>query len=122
MKMARTSKLGLFDESKGFRIRWIDPEDGEEGGAVGDARDEYKKAPDPNKDRDAWEVYIVETALKDLDPKPEFDLEGYFWDNKREAHAAFRIAKAALEQEKPMPDWAKKAVAEGWKPPRGWKP
>jgi hypothetical protein len=35
---------------------------------------------------------------------------------------ALRVAKEVLKAKKPLPDWALKATAAGWKPPAGWKP
>lgn len=48
------------------------------------------------------------------------------FETKSDATKALRAARAALRAAKsatnPMPAWAIKASAEGWKPPKGWKP
>ncbi len=45
-----------------------------------------------------------------------------FWSLKN-AKKALKIARAAQKNvERPLPKWAIKATAEGWRPPRGWKP
>jgi hypothetical protein len=47
------------------------------------------------------------------------------WESKSKAQKALAIANAAikaLNAKKPWPDWALKAVAAGWKAPKGWKP
>ena len=36
--------------------------------------------------------------------------------DESEATAALRIARAALKHERPLPEWAKTAIANGWKP------
>lgn len=38
------------------------------------------------------------------------------------ANAARRAAAVTWASEKPMPEWAVKALAAGWKAPKGWKP
>lgn len=49
----------------------------------------------------------------------------YIWKTKRRAACAMRLACAELKSVQlgcPFPDWARKALAEGWKPPRRWRP
>ena len=52
------------------------------------------------------------------------DNDGFFWQNKKDVMAALKLAKLAIknknENEDDWPDWAKKALAKGWKPPKGW--
>jgi len=50
-----------------------------------------------------------------------FDTYGAYWESKKQAQAALRVAKEALKQERPLPDWAQKALEAGWTPPKGWK-
>lgn len=47
------------------------------------------------------------------------------WSSESTVRKALRAAKAAVEVWQagvPLPDWAIKAQAEGWAPPKGWKP
>jgi hypothetical protein len=49
----------------------------------------------------------------------------YYWFTPVKVRKALRVAKRALKEhrsKKDWPDWARKAQAEGWKPPRGWQP
>lgn len=49
----------------------------------------------------------------------------YIWETKKHAARAMRLARAelkAIQTGRPFPDWAKQALAEGWKPPRRWRP
>lgn len=51
--------------------------------------------------------------------------QGFLWDNLADAWAALDLAKAAvaaIQPDRPEPDWARTAKAAGWKPPKGWKP
>ena len=51
--------------------------------------------------------------------------DGYRWETRGDAQRALRAAKAALldaRSKVPLPDWAKQALAAGWKMPKGWKP
>lgn len=47
------------------------------------------------------------------------------WYTRSGASKALAAAKAALtihRSAKPWPEWAKQALAAGWKAPKGWKP
>lgn len=49
----------------------------------------------------------------------------YIWESKKQAARAMRLARAelkAIQTGRPFPEWAKQALAEGWKPPRRWRP
>jgi len=52
--------------------------------------------------------------------------DGWEWENHVAAKAAFRVAKAALKNYRNgtgvWPEWARTALANGWKAPEGWKP
>ena len=49
----------------------------------------------------------------------------FTFDTELVASKALRVANAALiawRDGVKLPAWAKKATAEGWKPPKGWRP
>ena len=49
----------------------------------------------------------------------------YRFASTREATECLRAVNAALyyaDLKRPMPEWATKALSEGWSPPKGWKP
>ena len=55
-------------------------------------------------------------------PLPE---EDFTFPNVRVAKQCLRQINAELhywKQNKPLPDWAKTALAAGWIPPKGWSP
>ncbi len=48
-----------------------------------------------------------------------------FWNTAsraKQARSIARMIQKQFESNRPWPEWALKAKAEGWKPPRGWKP
>jgi len=97
-----------IDDRDFFYIGWYDPEDGDFGAYLGD------KLKDP-------EHNAAEEAVKDSAHGK--DARGLYWETKRAANSALRLARTAIANlERPMPEWAKTAAAEGWKPPRGWRP
>ena len=52
------------------------------------------------------------------------DHSGFFWETKTAAQAALRVARAAISAgaDRPIPDWAQKALEAGWRAPKGWRP
>lgn len=102
-----------------YRISWYLPEDEDIGGSVGDEVFTEKDLTNPDFDRDCVVAYMAakETAGVDRDT-------GFYWDTEAKAKAALRIVRAALKADggAPMPDWAIRALAAGWKMPKGWKP
>jgi len=104
-------------ETGRYRIQWAFP-DGELGGYLG--QDKNDGSEDPPEDRDAWDHWAASKAVMGL-PGSDRDDTSTFWETEAGARVALRLAKAALKQVKPLPDWAKTALAEGWKPPKGWK-
>lgn len=91
--------------------------DGEEGACVGEFRDRNDRVDD---------MSITEDVAKDDQNAsfvPRFNV--YMWDSLTHARAALKKMKLAIklaEDNKPLPEWARKALDEGWIPPKGWKP
>lgn len=49
----------------------------------------------------------------------------FLWERRSDAAAALKLIKAGVAARKanrPMPDWAVQALANGWKAPKGWTP
>jgi hypothetical protein len=112
-------KLVVVEENYRWLIQW-ELDDGDDlGGYLCQSEDDGKgKVP---KDRGEWEHWAASAAVRGA---PGVNLKGEFgawWESEKEARAALRVAKEALKQDRPMPDWAKTALAEGWKAPKGWK-
>ncbi len=68
---------------------------------------------------------VHETLRDDPDRVETSNFRGDFqWETEAAAKRALKKAEAALkaaQANKPYPEWAKQALAAGWKPPRGWK-
>lgn len=134
-------KLGIFEESYTSHVSWYDEDDGE-GGQVGQEssvpvatlmeRSAKAKAVRNDDGRGDFEYLAVELAARAwADAHPDFCVSttrGYQFETKgsvAEFLKAMRGAAKAAHAEYdgiPWPDWAVKAQAEGWKPPKGWKP
>ena len=111
-----TTKLVITEERYTYSIQW--EEDGDPGGYL---CQETKDGTGPEpRDRDSWEHWAASRAVR---AAPGFQMgpRGAFWESQKEARLALRMAKEALKQERALPDWAEKALAEGWTPPKGWK-
>jgi len=71
-------------------------------------------------DRGDWEHWMACKTVREL-PNFQRDDRGAYFESQAEAKNALAIVKLALKQDRPMPQWAKTALAEGWKAPKGWK-
>jgi len=50
---------------------------------------------------------------------------GFYWEHKSDVQQALKLAKLRIVEARskvPWPQWARDAVAHGWKAPKGWKP
>lgn len=101
----------------GYRICWS-LDDGDDLGAyLGDERD-ITKLDMTN------EHHVATKAALDSGPSGT-DWKGFYWESKAHAKRALIAAKAAIKLMRssiPWPEWAKIALAAGWKPPKGWEP
>lgn len=64
-------------------------------------------------------------AARQVGRHPKASDQPLVWETYSEATKALRAARAAVKavrDKRPWPKWAIKAKAEGWRPPRGWKP
>lgn len=111
--------LVVHDEGPGWRISWFIAEDGDIGGCLG--QDEDDGLGDPPSNRDVWEHWIASKVAREAKTAPVRDYAGFYWETEREAKAVLRQIKEVMKQDRPLPEWAKTALAEGWKPPKGWK-
>jgi hypothetical protein len=70
-----------------------------------------------------WLTMIAYLAVAKLNGIQR-DASGFFWDTRSAAQSALRVAKAAIKAgvDRPIPDWARQALAAKWTPPKGWKP
>jgi len=120
--MPKKPVLTITEENFGWQIAWYFFDTEDLGAVLGD--DEYMEAQlatvDPI-DRDHALATITARATKGVQRRTH---HGYFWDTRSEATAALAIIKVTLKTDKgaPWPEWAIKAKAAGWKPPKNWKP
>lgn len=116
-------KLVLDQPSDFWRISWEVVVDGsyDIGATLGEGSPEDWEGDPPKSDeREEWEHWAAQKAAS-TSRGVERDGNGFFWESEKDARAAMRIVKEACKQERPMPEWATKALAAGWKPPKGWK-
>lgn len=108
------SVLQWFEGHYDYFIAWTDNE-----GDFGLSLGESMHGVTPMPDHDA----AVAAAMTIGDP---YMRDGRLvWRSQSDVKKALRAAKAAVEAWKaglPLPDWAVRATAEGWKPPKGWSP
>lgn len=126
------SSLDVFDADgygEAYYIAWIF--DGDEGGILGDETytdvDLAKAAA--KSDDDSWQhikATITASKTERVDRRRVHRAMStcYVWPTRKAATAALRAVKAAIKDRSdvPWPDWAVKAKAAGWTPPKGWAP
>lgn len=78
-------------------------------------------------DREEWENWIAHKIAAESEGvsreggKPDYGI--FYWETAKEARSVLQqIQLAWLTNVRELPDWAKKALSEGWEPPKGWKP
>lgn len=109
----------------GYRIYWRFAEEADLGASLGQDKDDG--IGDGPEDPDDWEHWAACKAVRGLEAKhaPDGrDILGWYWVTTAGVMAAIRVAKAAIAAMpwRPIPEWATKALAAGWKAPKGWKP
>jgi hypothetical protein len=104
--------LEVIDRDHAFAIGWFDDEEGLEGDlCLGEECNDKEH----NVATEAAKTTHCRTGSSNV----------LLWDTMREAKGALQLARIAVKEyrtNKPWPDWAKTAVANGWKPPKGWTP
>jgi hypothetical protein len=134
-------KLDIFPGARGAgdHVSWYDNEDGE-GGTVGQelkcsiaVLGERAGKAKAKRDGDEYEYLMVEIAAQEwcsaLDAGVTKCLYGYEFETAALARkflvamrAAAKAAKHSFSSDVEYPEWARTALAAGWKPPKGWKP
>lgn len=114
----------------GYRIQWEINTDGDIDLGAYCGQSKKKPSDEIPSDPEAREFWAYERAgFQVIGDSPKgycgHDRIGFWWETKSHATAAIAkiraLAKVTLSGV-PWPDWAKQAVAAGWKPPKGWKP
>jgi hypothetical protein len=115
----KKDRLVLVDKAYHFSIKWYLAEEHDFGATLGE--DSRPPSSKPPADRGDWEHWAANKALWEMQPRPRRNKEGFYWDTRAEAMRALAVVKEVMKQGRPMPEWAQKALAEGWKPPKGWR-
>lgn len=104
-----------------LRLSWYLPQDDDIGGNLGEfIHTEADLLTASPEDIDEVIAYLTVAKM----PNVESDFSGFYWETQKAAKAALSIVKAAIKAgvDRPLPEWAKQALAAGWKAPKGWKP
>ena len=122
-------KLVVVDSGVFYRIQW-ELDDGDDMGAfLGQEKqsppEDFYKAT--SMDRDYWAAERAGfQVIQEGDPDTRgHDSTGFWWESKAQATKALTKVKALMASalsSVPWPEWAITAQANGWKPPKGWKP
>lgn len=117
-----SARLVWNQDRLGYYICWII--DGDEGGILGEERytvDDLQRETDP----DAREHIAANLAASNSDGVQIPRHGCYYWETQAQVKAALKMAREAIKQAHrgtPWPEWALKAQAAGWTPPKGWTP
>lgn len=105
-----------------YRITWYLAECDDTGGTLGEG-DEYTDE-DLAKASPEDRPHLVACITAAKTDGVEQDNRGFHWASKAKAATALRAINLAMRTDggAPWPDWAIKAKAERWTPPKGWKP
>jgi len=118
-----SEKLIVDECPEGYYLVWYFPEEEDTGGFLGDA-DYAEGSLSKAKTQEERETIAAHFAVKGLCDFKSSSY-GFIFESKSKAKAALTAANAAIKvqrSEKPWPEWAKTALAAGWKAPKGWKP
>jgi hypothetical protein len=120
--MAKDRLLVDDNDRDCFRITWYLAEEGDMGATIGDGdrytEDQLAKA----EPADRPHIIACLTAVK-TDGVTR-DSHGFRWESRAKATVALRAINLSIKNDggAPWPEWALKAKAERWTPPKGWKP
>lgn len=113
-------RLAIYEDSCVYRLRWYFPDEDDWGMILGEDLKDLDRA-----DYEAeWDHRAASMAVKGMSGV-ELDRDGFWWDSKSAAQVALQVARRAIKskgEEKPWPEWARKALEQGWRPPKGWRP
>lgn len=109
-------RLAIYEDTCVYRLRWYFPDEDDWGMTLGEDLKDIKDAE--------WDHKAASLAVKAMSDV-ELDSEGFWWDSKSRAQGALRVAKQSIKSKsdvKPWPEWALKALEQGWRPPKKWSP
>lgn len=125
--MSKDKLIVLEDRTGEFVIAWWLAEEDEAGELLGDRKHDRENLESP--DRDAFECAAAYfegiEAARATGAYKRSARDPWVWDSRSKAAAALSIIKAGISarrRSRTIPEWAKTAIAHGWKPPKGWAP
>ncbi|MGK3995007.1 hypothetical protein [Sorangium sp. So ce1024] len=107
-------KLVLKTDRAGWRVQWWLAEESDLGACLGDEWPITVTAEAGSAD---WEHQTATVAAASTTGRQR-DGGGFYWGSRRLAQSALLAANAALKR-RPLADWEKKALENGWLPPKG---
>jgi len=115
------SYLAIDKHFDDYPIAWYFPDEGEFGAYIGECESPEEGEESDESKKARWEIMVADTAAKPFScGKGPY---GYSFESEKQAKLALIACNTALlNGGAPMPDWAVKATAAKWKPPKGWKP
>lgn len=113
--------LDIAGEDHAYYIAWFFEDDGE-GGSLDDGQ--YTEADLAKASREDRQHILATLTAAKTEGWERGEYNRFTWSSLKQAKAALRAVKHALKHDTgaPWPEWAVKAQAAGWKPPKGWKP
>lgn len=109
-----------------WRIHWAIAEwDWEYGATLGDRKYSRSGLQRVINAGDEEDIDAMLAGLVAQDLNPGKDEWGFYWESKKDVAAALKQIQIGMKEYKkngcrPMPAWAKTALANGWKPPVDW--
>jgi hypothetical protein len=107
-------RLIVDGEHTTWRIAWFLADEGDIGAVLGEGPIGHDI---PSTDDENWS-HRVATLVVSSSPGCQRDHGGFYFETRLLAQAAMKAANATIKN-KPLADFEKKALAAGWKPPKG---
>lgn len=129
-------KLVVFQDNENdcFRIIWCLDDNvygddyglsiGEDVTTPAEQKEMMELDPFDKKLEDRDHILYTQAALELLEGV-DIDLRGFVFDTRKQATEAMRTIKVAAKvrrSNRQLPEWAKIALSQGWKMPKGWEP
>lgn len=115
-------KLIIDSDRDGYFIAWFISDVDDIGATLGE--ETYTEAQLTKAKSGDWEHIKATVVAGQTSGVERHGSNGYRWESLTAAKRALRAINAALKDKsgKTWPEWAVKAKAAGWTPPKGWTP
>ena len=128
--MSKADKLVVEEINREWRIVWWLADDDDHGAILGEIFFTQEDL-DSEPDQETRDHIAASLAVQALNPeRGTTAYRSFFWERRSDAVKALAVAKAAIkadrlqgkEEHRGWPSWALTALANGWTPPKKWKP